>query len=95
MGTAATALALSQVWLHPLLKKVLPAPGQGPSRDAMLNGHYKHAIVGYTQVRRGFPVGRSSFAGSGLSLGERHVVVWACAAVSLREPCSGSGAGAH
>ncbi|GAB4819277.1 hypothetical protein N2152v2_006323 [Parachlorella kessleri] len=53
VGTAATALALSQVWVHPLLKRVLPAPGQGPSRDAMLNGHYKHSIVGYTQEAGG------------------------------------------
>ncbi len=49
-GTVATWVAFGQKWLHPLLKKMLPAPGEGPSRDAMLNGFYKHKVVGYTQV---------------------------------------------
>jgi short subunit dehydrogenase-like uncharacterized protein len=56
-GTAATMAALNQKWLQPVLKRMLPAPGEGPSRDAMLNGYYKHKVVGYTQV------GHSAHAG--------------------------------
>lgn len=44
--TAAFGLAVSQVWLHGILKRVLPSPGEGPSRDTMLNGLYKHKIIG-------------------------------------------------
>jgi len=44
--TAAFGLAVSQVWLYGILKRVLPSPGEGPSRDTMLNGLYKHKIIG-------------------------------------------------
>lgn len=37
-------------WLHPFLKQFLPAPGQGPSREAMTNGCYRFAVIGYSQV---------------------------------------------
>lgn len=44
--TAAFGLAVSQVWLHGILKRVLPSPGEGPSRETMLSGYYKHKIIG-------------------------------------------------
>ncbi|GAB4819276.1 hypothetical protein N2152v2_006322 [Parachlorella kessleri] len=46
-------LLLDQVWLHSLLRRVVPAPGQGPSRDVMLNGNYRHQVVGYAQEEGG------------------------------------------
>lgn len=56
LATGATInLIMNQQWLQPLLKKVLPAPGQGPSRDAMMNGRYRMAVVGYSQVRGSVP----------------------------------------
>eukprot|EP00889_Picochlorum_renovo_P002201 jgi/Picre1/29231/NNA_004623.t1 len=40
---------ISQPWLHGLLKKIVPAPGQGPSRELMMSGYYKHLVVGETE----------------------------------------------
>jgi len=52
-GTLAIGLAFSQQWLHPLLRHILPAPGEGPTRKAMMSGHWKHAVVGVTAVDEG------------------------------------------
>ncbi|KAK9829744.1 hypothetical protein WJX72_007630 [[Myrmecia] bisecta] len=35
--------------LHPLLRKVLPAQGQGPSREVQQKGFWKHTVVGVTE----------------------------------------------
>ena len=53
VGTAAIVATFSRAWLHPLLRKMLPAPGQGPSRDQMLNGFYSHSVVGVTREPTG------------------------------------------
>jgi short subunit dehydrogenase-like uncharacterized protein len=45
-GTAAAVLAFSRKWMHPLLRRFVPAPGQGPTREAMLGGHWRHRVVG-------------------------------------------------
>ena len=45
LGTIAVAAAFSRPWLHPLLRKFVPAPGEGPSREQMMNGMYKHKVV--------------------------------------------------
>ena len=45
LGTLVIGAIFTQSWLHPLLKKIVPAPGQGPSREQMLSGFYKHKIV--------------------------------------------------
>lgn len=50
-GTAAVLAALSQKWMQPLLKKIVPAPGEGPSRETMMSGFFVHKVVGYSQVR--------------------------------------------
>lgn len=49
-GVLGFGLALSQAWLHGLLLRFLPNPGQGPTREAMLGGHFKHIILAKTQV---------------------------------------------
>lgn len=46
LGTIAVGAAFSQKWLHPVLNKFLPAPGQGPTREQMLTGKYTHKVVG-------------------------------------------------
>ena len=45
-GTIAVLLAFTQAWLHPLLKKIVPAPGEGPSKEQRENGFFKHKVVG-------------------------------------------------
>ena len=47
-ATGMIGIALSQPWLHPLVSKMVPAPGQGPSREKMMTGYYNHTIVGET-----------------------------------------------
>jgi short subunit dehydrogenase-like uncharacterized protein len=49
LGTKAIVLLMSQTLFHPLLKKMLPKQGEGPSRDMMLNGYYNHKVVGYVE----------------------------------------------
>ena len=44
--TGLGVLVFSQPWLHGLLKKIVPAPGQGPSREQMMSGYYKHIVIG-------------------------------------------------
>eukprot|EP00878_Enallax_costatus_P002058 GHUV01002224.1.p1 GENE.GHUV01002224.1~~GHUV01002224.1.p1 ORF type:complete len:439 (+),score=107.02 GHUV01002224.1:127-1443(+) len=34
-------------------KRLLPKPGQGPSRDVMLNGYWKHTMIGLTEEKDG------------------------------------------
>lgn len=51
MATVATGVGiilLSQPWLHFLLRKIVPAPGEGPSRDLMMSGYYEHIVFGET-----------------------------------------------
>jgi short subunit dehydrogenase-like uncharacterized protein len=45
IGTIAIGAIFSRPWLHPLLRKFVPAPGQGPSREAMMTGFYKHRVL--------------------------------------------------
>lgn len=53
-AVVSTGAVLSQVWLHPLLKRVLPAPGQGPDRDfIMTKGRFTHRVVGVTKEEGG------------------------------------------
>jgi short subunit dehydrogenase-like uncharacterized protein len=44
-GTIAAGVALSQTWLHPLLRRIVPAPGEGPSEAARAAGFWKHRVV--------------------------------------------------
>lgn len=53
LATAAGLVAFSQSWMHPLFKKFLPAPGQGPTRDQMINGHFKQKVLGIGQRKKG------------------------------------------
>lgn len=48
IATGIGILVFSQPWLHFLLKKIVPAPGEGPSRDLMMSGFYEHMIFGET-----------------------------------------------
>lgn len=48
LGTIAIVGAMSQLWMHPLLKKMLPAQGEGPTRDLMLNGHFTNRVLGWS-----------------------------------------------
>ncbi|PSC71057.1 saccharopine dehydrogenase [Micractinium conductrix] len=48
LGTIAAGMAFSQTWLHPLLKKIVPAQGEGPSRDNMLNGYFKNRVLAWS-----------------------------------------------
>ena len=49
-ATLGIGAAISQSWFHPVLRKFAPAPGQGPSREAMMEkGFFKHALVGESQ----------------------------------------------
>ncbi|KAL6785835.1 hypothetical protein ACKKBG_A00355 [Auxenochlorella protothecoides x Auxenochlorella symbiontica] len=52
-GVLGFGLALSQAWLHGLLLRFLPNPGQGPTREAMLGGHFKHIVLAKTQEEDG------------------------------------------
>jgi short subunit dehydrogenase-like uncharacterized protein len=59
-GTALAGTMLKSTLMHPLLRKMLPAPGEGPSREAMMTtGHWKHRVVGYGKTKAG-PTGTSS-----------------------------------
>ncbi|KAI8104528.1 hypothetical protein M9434_003083 [Picochlorum sp. BPE23] len=49
IATGIGVFLFSQPWLHGLLKKIVPAPGQGPSRELMMSGYYKHLVVGETE----------------------------------------------
>ena len=48
VATMAGILIFSQPWLHFLLRKIVPAPGQGPSRELMMSGYYEHMVFGET-----------------------------------------------
>ncbi|KAF6259628.1 hypothetical protein COO60DRAFT_1638196 [Scenedesmus sp. NREL 46B-D3] len=39
--------------LRSLAKKRLPQPGEGPTRDAMMNGYWEHSMIGLTQEQPG------------------------------------------
>eukprot|EP00882_Tetradesmus_deserticola_P012957 GHRQ01013735.1.p1 GENE.GHRQ01013735.1~~GHRQ01013735.1.p1 ORF type:complete len:414 (+),score=232.18 GHRQ01013735.1:272-1513(+) len=39
--------------LRALAKARLPQPGQGPTRDAMMSGYWKHSMIGLTQEQPG------------------------------------------
>lgn len=49
-GFLAGFFLMSQTWLHGALKRVLPAAGEGPSRKAMLEGHFQHTLIAKTEV---------------------------------------------
>ncbi|KAL4451997.1 hypothetical protein ABPG75_007659 [Micractinium tetrahymenae] len=53
LGTIAIVTAMSQTWLHPLLKKMLPAQGEGPTREMMLNGFYKNRVLAWSKEPAG------------------------------------------
>lgn len=53
LGTLAVVGAMGQSWMHPLLKKLLPAPGEGPSRETMMTGYFKNRVVGWTKEEGG------------------------------------------
>ncbi|PRW56953.1 saccharopine dehydrogenase isoform B [Chlorella sorokiniana] len=53
LGTLAVVAAMSQTWLHPLLKKVLPAQGEGPSRENMLGGFFKNRVLAWSKEEGG------------------------------------------
>jgi short subunit dehydrogenase-like uncharacterized protein len=46
LASVAAVGAMRARWLHPLLRRVLPAQGEGPSREKMLGGHWLHRVVG-------------------------------------------------
>ncbi|KAK2078987.1 hypothetical protein QBZ16_002677 [Prototheca wickerhamii] len=48
-GFLAGFFLMSQTWLHGALKRVLPASGEGPSRKAMLEGHFQHTLIAKTE----------------------------------------------
>jgi short subunit dehydrogenase-like uncharacterized protein len=48
IGTGALAAGLSNRWTRPLLDRVLPAPGEGPSEKARRTGHFTLEIRGVT-----------------------------------------------
>lgn len=45
-ATAMIGFIISQPWMHPLVKKMVPKQGEGPSRDTMMNGYYNHMVIG-------------------------------------------------
>jgi len=49
IGSAAVSLLLFFGWTRALLKKLVPAPGQGPSEDAMKNGFITVEAAGYSE----------------------------------------------
>lgn len=49
LGTVLAAVMFSQTWMHPLLRKLLPAQGEGPSREEMLTGFWQHRIAGVSE----------------------------------------------
>ena len=46
MSTIAIGALMSMRFLHPLLKRMLPKPGEGPSRDSMMSGSFKSRFIG-------------------------------------------------
>ena len=45
-ATALIGLVIRQPWLHPIVKRMVPKQGEGPSRETMMNGYYNHQLVG-------------------------------------------------
>lgn len=39
--------------LLPFFCRRLPQPGSGPSRDVMMNGYWKHTMIGLTEEKDG------------------------------------------
>ena len=44
--TGVIGLAIGQTWMHPLVKKIVPKQGEGPSTETMMTGYYTHQLVG-------------------------------------------------
>uniref|UniRef100_A0AAV1TNY4 Saccharopine dehydrogenase n=1 Tax=Peronospora matthiolae TaxID=2874970 RepID=A0AAV1TNY4_9STRA len=63
IGTIIVATALYFGWTRALLKRLVRAPGQGPSEESMLQGYFVADAVGYTDD--GKVAVRTKVAGSG------------------------------
>lgn len=74
-GLAGFVAAFSQPWIRPLLDRVLPAPGTGPSAQARAKGWFRSVVDATTESGRRYRVtvagpGDPGYAATAVMLGE-------------------------
>lgn len=57
IGSAVVGAVFKQRWLHPLLRKMLPSPGEGPTKEQRENGMFKHSVVAVDEKNNHVVVG--------------------------------------